>query len=479
MSGFICGTDRGQATMFPAQLEDYVAEDNPVRVIDFFVDQLDLRELGFSTVDPKETGRPAYHPAVMLKIYVYGYINRVSSSRRLERECQRNVEAMWLTGCLAPDFKTIADFRKDNGPAIRKVCREFIVVCGRAGLLTATTVAIDGSKFKAVNSRDRNFTKAKVAKRLELIEASIERYLSELETADRQPSAPEIKITRLKDKVGRLKQEIERMNAIGTKLAQVEDTQISLTDPDARSMQGTGKATGVVGYNVQCAVETKHHLIVAHEVTNAVNDRHQLSGMAQKAKEALGAETIEALADRGFHDSKELLACDQAGVKAYVPGFSTSNAKAEGRYDKQDFVYKADEDVYLCPAGERLTYRFTNEEDGKVMRNYWATATACSGCPLKEQCTTGRERRIKRWEHEAVLEAAQDRLDKNPDMMTVRRSTVEHPFGTLKFWMGHTHFLMKRLRNVRTEMSLHVLSYNMKRVMKLLGVPGLLQVMQT
>ena len=273
MSGFIRGADRGQATMFPAQLEDYVAEDNPVRAIDFFVDQLDLRELGFSAVDPKETGRPAYPPAAMLKIYVYGYLNRVQSSRRLERERQRNVEAMWLTGCLAPDFKTIADFRKDNASAIRKVCREFIVVCGRAGLLTATAVAIDGSKFKAVNSRDRNFTGAKVAKRLEQIEASIERYLSLLEIADRQPEAPEIERTHLKYKIGRLKQEIERMKAIEAQLAQQEDTQISLTDPDARSMQGTGKATGTVGYNVQCAVEIKNHLIVAHEVTNAVNDR--------------------------------------------------------------------------------------------------------------------------------------------------------------------------------------------------------------
>src|SRR5271166_5833944 len=225
MSGFICGADRSQGTMFPAQLEGYVAEDNPVRVIDFFVDQLDLRGLGFSGVDPKETGRPAYHPAVLLKIYVYGYLNRLQSSRRLEQECQRNVEVMWLTGRLAPDFKTIADFRKDDGPAIRKVCREFIVVCGRAGLLAAKTVAIDGSKFKAVNSRDRNFTKAKIAKRLEQIEASIERYLSELETADRHPSTPEIKINRLKNKLNRLKQEIERVNAIGAELAEAKETQ--------------------------------------------------------------------------------------------------------------------------------------------------------------------------------------------------------------------------------------------------------------
>ena len=476
MASFVSGIDRSQGTMFPAQLEDYVAEDNPVRVIDLFVDQLDLAKLGFGGVTPKDMGRPAYHPAVMLKIYVYGYLNRVQSSRRIERECQRNVEAMWLTGCLAPDFKTIADFRKDNGAAIRKVCREFILVCGRAGLLAATSVAIDGSKFKAVNSRDRNFTQTKVAKRLEQIEASIARYLSELETADRQPATPEIKIARLNGKIAKLKQEIERMKAIGEQLEKSEDTQISLTDPDARSMQGTGKATGTVGYNVQCAVETEHHLIVAHEVTNAVHDRHQLSGMAQQAKEALGAEAIDALADRGFYDGKEILACGQAGVTAYVPRFSTSNAKAEGRFGKQDFVYNADEDVYVCPNGERLAYRFASEEDGKVMRCY--STTACSACPLKEQCTTGKERRVKRWEHEAVLDAAQERLDKNPDMMTVRRSTVEHPFGTLKFWMGSAHFLMKKLHNVKTEMSLHVLAYNMKRAMKILGVPGLLQVMQ-
>ena len=380
MAGFVTGADRTQGTMFPAQLEDYVAADNPVRVIDFFIDRLDLGKLGFGGVKPKGTGRPAYHPAVMLKIYVYGYLNRVQSSRRLERECQRNIEVMWLTGRLAPNFKTIADFRKDNGPAIRKVCREFVVVCGRVGLLTATTVAIDGSKFKAVNSRDRNFTQTKVAKRLEQLEASIERYMSGLDTADRQPSTPEV--------------------------------------------------------NVQCAVETKNHLIVAHEVTNEVHDRHQLSSMAQQAKEALGAGAIDALADRGFYDGKEILACEQNGVTAYVPRFSTSNAKAEGRYGKQDFVYGADEDVYLCPNGERLTHRFTSEEDGKVMRTYWTTA--CSTCPLKEKCTTGRERRVKRWEHEAVLEAAQDRLDKNPDIMTVRRSTVEHPFGTLSSDGLHT-----------------------------------------
>jgi transposase len=476
MAGFVTGADRYQGTMFPERLEELVTEDNPVRVIDIFVDQLDLGQLGFGGVNSKLTGRPAYHPAMLLKLYVYGYLNRVQSSRRLERECQRNIEVMWLTGRLAPDFKTIADFRKDNGPAIRKVCREFVVLCGRAGLLAATTVAIDGSKFKAVNSRDRNFTKTKVKKRLEQIETSIERYLSQLETADRQPSTPEIKVKRLKDKIVTLTREIERMKAIEAQLAQAEDTQISFTDPDARAMQGTGKATGMVGYNVQCAVETENHLIIAHEVTNEVHDRYQLSNMARQAKEALCVDTIEAIADRGYYDGKEILSCGQGGVTAYVPSISTSGAKAKGRFGKQDFVYVADEDVYRCPGGERLTYRFTREEDGKVLRRYWTYA--CTDCPIKDKCTPGKERRISRWEHEAVIEATQDRLDRNPDMMTVRRKTVEHVFGTIKFWMGSAHFLMKRLQNVGTEMALHVLSYNMKRVMNILGVDGFLQAMK-
>ena len=466
--------------MFPAQLEDYVAGDNPVRVIDFFVDQLDLRKLGFSAVDPKETGRPAYHPVVMLKIYVYGYLNRVSSSRRLERECQRNVEVMWLTGCLAPDFKTIADFRKDNGAAIRKVCREFIVVCGRAGVLTATAVAIDGSKFKAVNSRDRNFTEAKVAKRLEQIEASIERYLSLLEIADRQPQAPELKRAHLKNKIGRLKQEIERMKAIETQLAQQEDTQISLTDPDARSMQGTGKATGTVGYNVQCAVETEHHLIVAHEVTNAVNDRGQLLSMAKQAQAALGAETIEAFADRGYYNSEEVLACEGTGILPCVPKTQTSNNPNRGLFSGDDFIYDPENDHYTCPAGEILTKaavgRHRKHDDFDRYRNL----TACLSCELKPQCapdspsTRNNIKQIRRWVHEGVLDNMQARLDRMPDAMTIRRQTVEHTFGTLKFWMGATHFLTKTLKNVRTEMSLHVLAYNMKRMINMFGVKPLI-----
>jgi hypothetical protein len=410
----------------------------------------------------------------MLKIYVYGYLNRVPSSRRLERECQRNVEVMWLTGCLAPDFKTIADFRKDNGPAITKVCREFVVVCGRAGLLTATTVAIDGSKFKAVNSRDRNFTKAKIAKRLDQIEASIERYVSQLEIADRQPEAPEIKRAHLRDKIDRLRQEIKRMKAIEAQLAEHEDTQISLTDPDARSMQGTGKATGTVGYNVQCAVEPEHHLIVAHEVTNAVNDRRQLLRMAKQAKAALGGETMEAIADRGYYNAEEVLACEGTGILPCVPKTQTSNNPNRGLFSGEHFIYDAKNDHYICPAGAWLT-KGAVRSDRQDNIDQYRNLTACLTCALKPRCTPDRVKRVKRWEHEGVLDKMQARLDHQPKVMTLRRQTVEHTFGTLKAWMGSTHFLTKTLKNVRTEMSLQVIAYNMKRMINILGVKPLMR----
>jgi transposase len=477
MAGFVEGLDRSQSTLFPASLEDYITEDNPVRAVDVFVDGLDLRALGFTGVDPLETGRPGYHPAMMLKLYVYGYLNRIPSSRRLERECQRNLELIWLTGKLAPDFKTIADFRKDFGEAIRNVCREFVVICRKLELLSQATVAIDGSKFKAVNARDKNFTEAKMKRRLERVDESIARYMSQLETADRQAAAgadvPAAKVTRLKEKIAKLREEITRLNAIDVELQASPDKQISLTDPDARSMATSGKDTGIVGYNVQAAVDTEHHLIVAHEVTNVGNDRHQLTTMAKQAREALGAETLEAVADRGYYEGSEIKACEDAGITVMLPKPLPSRAKAEGRFGKQDFVYDATDDVYRCPAGERLTYRYSWEEHGKQMHRYWTSL--CGKCSLKAQCTPGRQRRISRWEHEAVLEAVQARLDKNPDAMRVRRSTAEHPFGTIKGWMGWTHFLTMTLPKVATEMALNVLAYNMKRVIAIVGVRRLME----
>ncbi len=474
MKRFVVGDDRSQSTLFPERLDEYLGDDNPVRAIDVLVDELDLGALGFSGVEPEATGRPAYHPATLLKIYVYGYLNRVQSSRRLERECQRNLELLWLTGRLMPDFKTIADFRRDNGGAIRKVCRAFVLLCRRLELFSEASVAIDGSKFKAVNARDRNFTQAKMQRRLKQIDESIARYLSQLDSADRQGEAvPEAKITRLNEKIAMLRQEVQRLNALNVQMMQSEDKQISLTDRDARSMATSGRGSGMVGYNVQNSVDTKHHLIVSHEVTNKGSDRAQLSGAAEQARTAIGSETIEVVADRGYYAGEEILACEEAGITVYLPKPLTSGSKAAGRFGKQDFVYVAEDDVYLCPNGERLSYRYTNEEAGKMLRRYWTSA--CQACALKSKCTTARERRISRWEHEAVLESVQARLDRNPDKMRVRRQTVEHPFGTIKSWMGATHFQMKTLEHVGTEMALHVLAYNMKRVMKILGVGGLIE----
>jgi len=478
MKRFIEGADRGQSTMFPERLEDYVAEDNPARVIDVFVDELDLGQLGFGGVVPEATGRPGYHPSVLLKLYVYGYLNRVQSSRRLEREAGRNVEVMWLTGRLVPDHKTIADFRKDNGPAIRRVCREFVVLCRRLDLLAEALVAIDGSKFKAVNTRDKNFTRAKMKRRLEQIDESVGRYLQQLDSADRQePSlARSTKTGRLTDKIAKLKQEMQRLKALEAQMLSSPDQQISLTDADARSMATSGRGSGMVGYNVQAAVDTKHHLIVAHEVTNVGTDRSQLSTMAKRAKAALEADTLEVVADRGYFSSAEILACEEAGITVTLPKPLTSGSKAQGRFGKQDFVYVAEDDVYRCPAGERLAYRYTNQEKGLTLRRYWTNV--CQACAIRHRCTTGKERRITRWEHEHVLEAVERRLDEHPEKMRQRRETVEHPFGTIKFWMGATHFQMKTLKRVSTEMALHVLAYNLKRVMNILGIGPLIAAMQ-
>ena len=479
MKRFVEGTDRGQGTLFPECLEDWIDENNPVRVIDVFVDELDLAELGFDGVAPEVTGRPAYHPSVLLKLYIYGYLNRVQSSRRLEREAGRNLEVMWLVGRLAPDHKTIADFRKDNGGAIRQVCARFIVLCRAMDLLTEASVAIDGSKFKAVNNRDKNFTRAKMDRRMSQIEESVARYLQQLDTADRQePSeALKAKTNRLKDKIAKLKQQMQHLKRLQVQMLAAPDQQISLTDPDARSMATSGRGSGVVGYNVQVAVETKHHLIVTHEVINEGSDRAQLSPMAMAAKAALGVETLDAVADRGYFSGEEILECENAGIMVTLPKPMTSNSKAEGRFGKQDFRYVAEDDVYICPAGQRLTYSFTTEDKGLVLRRY--ATKACQNCAIKNACTTAKQRLISRWEHEHVLETVQRRLDEHPEKMRQRRETLEHPFGTIKARMGATHFLMKTLPRVASEMALHVLAYNMTRVMSIMGVRPLMAAMRS
>ena len=408
----------------------------------------------------------------MLKIYIYGYLNRIQSSRRLEQEAQRNVELMWLTGRLMPDFKTIANFRKDNSKALRGVCRQFVVLCQQLGLFGENLVAIDGSKFKAVNNRDRNFTSAKLKRRMEEIESSINRYLEALDTADRQePNSSEPKTARLEEKIAKMKAQMKELQTIEIQLNESPDKQVSLTDPDARSMMTRG--TGIVGYNVQTAVDTQHHLIVAHEVTNVGSDRDQLISMAKQAREAMASETLSVVADRGYFKSEQILACHDAGITAYVPKPMTSGAKAGGRFNNDVFIYDTPKNEYICPAGETLIWRYSNVEKSLKLHRYWSSN--CQGCALKSQCTPSTERRVRRWEHEAVLEEMQLRLSNVPEMMRVRKRTVEHPFGTLKQWMGATHFLTRKLAGVSAEMSLNVLAYNLKRVMNNIGANRLMK----
>ncbi len=473
MKRFIEGENRFQSTLFPESLDDYIAEDNAVRVVDAFINQLDLKKLGFVRAEPRVTGRPGYQPATLLKIYVYGYLNRIQSSRRLERESHRNVELIWLTGRLMPDFKTIADFRKDNRHAIRRVCVEFVGVCRELELFSATLVAIDGSKFKAVNSRDKNFTKKSVQRRLQKTQANIDRYLAKLDAVDREePEIREVTAAELKQKIASMEAKMEQLKAHESAVESHPDSQVSLTDPDARSMMKAGGGS-VVGYNVQTAVDSRHHLIAAHKVTKIPSDRSQLSSIAGQAKAALEAETLTVIADPGYYKGEEIVECYAAGIKALVPKVDTSGKRNKGCYSKADFHYDAEQNEYVCPAGQRLTYRFDSVERGMKL---WVYMTyQCSSCPLQTKCTTSNARRIKRWEQEAVLDAAEVELKKNPDTMRQRKQLVEHPYGTIKYWMGSTHFLMKRLPNVQAEMSLHVLAYNFKRAIKVLGVPKILE----
>jgi transposase len=472
MKRFIEGEYRGQTTLMPECLDDYVADTNPVRVVDVFVDELELFKLGFVRVEPAVTGRPSYHPSVLLKLYIYGYLNRIQSSRRLEKEAYRNVELMWLTGRLTPDFKTIANFRKDNGKAIRGVCKQFVVLCQQLGLFSEAMVAIDGSKFKAVNNRDRNFTSAKLERRMKDIESSINRYLVALDSADLQePVIAKARTERLQDKITALKEQMKMLKDIEVKLNETPDKQISLTDSDARSMKTRGE--GIVGYNVQTAVDTKHHLIVAHEVTNVGLDRDQLTNMGTQARAAIGAEALTVVADRGYFKSEEILSCHEVGIIPIVPKTDTSTSTAAGRFGKSHFIYDAKTNEYSCPAGQRLIWRYTNVERGMNLHRYWSSS--CQQCAIKAKCTTDKQRKVTRWQHEDVLDAMQTRLDLAPDSMRIRRQTVEHPYGTIKLWMGSAHFLMRTLKHVNTEMSLHVLAYNLKRVIKILGIKGLME----
>ena len=493
MKRFIEGENRFQATLFPESLDDYIADDNPVRAIDAFVDGLDLKALGFERAEPAATGRPAYEPAVMLKIYVYGYMNRLKSTRILEQETHRNVDLLWLTGRLMPDHKTIGEFRRKNRKAIRRVCMAFVEICRKLDLFSGVIVAIDGSKFKGVNSRDKNFTRKSIKRRKQHLQEHIDRYFRVLDAADkREASYPKYTAEELKAKITSMQAQMRELEVIEAEVEAHPDKQVSRTDPDSRSMTKAGGGTEV-GYNVQAAVDGERHLIVAHEVTNEPTDRAQLSSMAEQAKTAVRGEETEApatesedehqgheaftvVADAGYYKGEEIVACQDQGITPLVPKVDTSGKRAKGQFTREAFRYDAEQKVYRCPAGQSLPYSFSTQEKGKLLHVYMTNR--CQGCDLKARCTTGKERRIRRWEHEHRLETAAAALKKQPDAMRLRKQIVEHPFGTIKHWMGATHFVMKRLENVQAEMSLYVLGYNLKRAIAVLGMPKLMAALE-
>jgi transposase len=468
----IQGRDRHSEVQFPPTLDDYIDAENPVRFIDAFVDQLDLAALGFVRVEAAVEGRPGYHPGDLLKLYLYGYLNRIRSSRGLERETHRNVELMWLLKQLRPDHKTIADFRKVHSDALRGVCREFTQLCQELELFGGELVAIDGSKFLAVNSRRRNFTVDKLQKILKAVDEQIEGYLSELELQD--AAVPPLEQTeRLQRKLERLHERKAKHEALQVQMIEQGQTQLSLTDPDSRRMVD-GPNTPIC-YNVQTAVDAKHKLIVAHAVTNEVSDQLWLAPMALQAQAVMDVEAIEAVADRGYYDSQNVKQCVDAGITPYVSKPPTSKNGPLGRFTKEAFTYDGELDVYRCPAGARLTFRFETTQKGRRLLNYELPSRVCRNCELKTQCTDAtRGRRIRRWEDEHLLEEMRDRVKANPQRMKQRREIVEHPFGTLKRGMNQGYFLCRGLTKVRGEMSLSILSYNLKRVFNILGTEAMI-----
>jgi transposase len=465
------GLDRSQTLLFPERLEDYIAPENPVRFLDAFIARQDLHALGFTKAHCADTGRPPYDPAMLAKLYLYGYLHRLRSSRLLEAECQRNVEVIWLTGKQTPDFKTIADFRKDNLKAIRALNRQFTLLCRQLDLFGGQLVAVDGSKFAAVNARDQNFNAEKLKDLIARADAHLAEYLQHLDTADAAaPAAASLSQTELAAKIAVLQ---ERQDWHKELLAQLdaEQKQISVTDPDARKMP-TAHGT-VVGYNAQLAVDAKHKLIAADDVTNEGTDLHQLADVALQAKAHLAVDQVEALADAGYANAAEISRCVEHGLTPFVPKADTSANTARGLYGKSQFKYDAAKDVYVCPAGATLTCRFATYELGRELKYY--RASGCQTCALKSRCTRNKANRtITREANEHLMEAMARRMKQQPEKFKLRKTLAEHPFGTIKRWFGYTHFLLKGLPKVQCEWSLTTLAYNLKRVLNLVSFQKLM-----
>ena len=473
----VTGTPRDQTTLLPEAIEDYVATDNPVRFIDAFVDKLDLRTLGFDKTRLAETGRPPYQPGDLLKLYIYGYLNRTRSSRRLERETARNLEVRWLLHNLHPDHKTISDFRKDNREAIQAVTRQFVILCQQLNLFGGDLVAIDGSKFKASNSKKRNWTKARLRERIRRIDASIEEYLTLLEASDREHSPQP---TKVQEKIASLEQRMKQYQALLENLDSTGNNQVSETDPDSRMMVGNGKAD--VGYNVQTAVDSKYKLIAACEVTNDINDRYQLAPMSQLVKVALGVDALTVVADKGYATGTQLYTCEQNGITAYVPLTQPTEQRRSGvpapEYYHAKFRYDKERDCYVCPQQQELHRQYTAWVQ-KQWKSVYA-APSCQDCPVKTQCTINKNgRHIHRTQHDELIQQLRARLSESPDKLKERQCLSEHPFGTIKHGWHQGYFLLRGLPKVRAEINLSVLAYNIRRVVNILGVPTLLRTLAT
>ncbi|RWX81877.1 IS1182 family transposase [Neorhizobium lilium] len=477
----LSGTDRAQLLLLPEAVDDYVGPDNPVRFIEAFVDGLDLAASGFVRVAAKETGRPGYDPADLLKLYVYGYINRVRSSRRLEAETHRNIEVIWLLRHLKPDFRTIADFRRVNRSAFKQVFREFVILCRQLDLFGRELLAVDGTRIKAVNSKDRNFTRRALTKFIHEADEKLADYMERLDEGDAQEekasnnggSGPGD--GKLAEKIAAIKGKRDRHKALLDELDKTGEEQISLTDPDSRAMARMTKVG--VGYNIQLAVDVKHKLIAEQEVCNQVLDMGLLAQTVEAAMDTLSVDRIEAVADRGYFKIEDIEACEKAGITAYVPKPIRGPAVAEGFFSKEEFRYDPDKDIYLCPADQVLSPRHFGKSRDNVKIDY-VNRDACKACSLRERCTKS-FRRVSRLENEAVLDRMASRLAARPDILDQRRESVEHPFGTIKQWMYQGAFLMRRLENVRGEFSLTALAYNIKRAITLVGVAGLIAGVRT
>lgn len=471
---FIPGENPGQQVLFPGSLDDYVTEENPVRFIAAFADSLDYEGLGFQRSRPATTGRPPYDPRDLLALYIYGYLYKLRSSRVLERETHRNVELMWLLRKLTPDFKTIADFRRNNGKAIRKSCREFTLLCKKLDLFGAELVAIDGSKFLAVNSRDRNFSQDKLRKIIASIDEKIAAYLKRLDSSDKEEKPRSASDEALAEKIAAMKERLAESRVLLEHMEEKKLTEVSLTDGESRRMISRG-ATTEVCYNAQLAVDTKHHLIVADDVTNQAVDKEWLAPMALAANDILQGDNLEVVADKGYSSTSQLKTCIDNNITPFVPRPQTSANDKLGLFTKEGFRYNPDSDSYTCPAGATLTFGRQLLEQGRPTRYY--RTTACSTCPLRKQCTRNKRggRRITRHADEAVLEATQQRMSDRPEMMLIRKQTVEHVFGTMKRCLDARSFLTRGLHNVRTEFSLSALAYNLRRVLNLRSLPELLK----